>query len=222
MQRPEERVSEQFNIKSYLAARQLSYEVVHELAHSLAPGIWESEAHQLAKEIFARRGVTKLWHPTKIRFGINTLCTFREESAPGIRLGEGDLYYIDIGPVVENHEGDYGETFRCGGGSDALIESSREIFLLTEKAWREQQLTGEALYNIAQNHAQKRGYQLDRRSAGHRCGDFPHALFHKGKLLDFSASPQAGLWILEIHLTDQARERGAFFEDVLGWEDIRP
>jgi len=219
--RPEEQVSEAFNLKTYLEAREVSRQIVEELAHSLAPGMDEVEAHQLCKEILARHGVSKVWHPSKIRFGKNTLCTFREESAPGVRLGMGELYYVDLGPVVKGHEGDYGETYRCGGGSDPLIAASREIFKLTEKAWREKGLTGEELYKIADAAAKERGYKLDMRSAGHRCGDFPHAIFHKGGLNKFDTHPVPGLWILEIHLVDEARERAAFFEDVLGLEDLK-
>lgn len=221
MNRPEERVSEAFDLKTYLEAREASRQIVEELAHSLAPGMDEVEAHQLCKEILARHGVSKVWHPSKIRFGKNTLCTFREESAPGVRLGMGELYYVDLGPVVKGHEGDYGETYRCGGGSDPLITASRDIFKLTEKAWREKGLTGEELYNIADAAARERGYKLDKRSAGHRCGDFPHAIFHKGGLSQFNTQPVPGLWILEIHLVDEARERAAFFEDVLGLEDLK-
>src|SRR5690606_4308067 len=110
----------------------------------------EEEAHQLLKDILARRGITKLWHPSKIRFGVNTRCTFREESRAGVRLGMGDLFFVDIGPVFKDHEGDYGETFRCGGGSDPMIEATREIFKIAEKAWREQKLTGIDLYELAE------------------------------------------------------------------------
>ena len=219
--RPEEKVSDSFNLKEYLAARKEAVEITQEIALELAPGTSEDEAHALCKEVFARRGINKLWHPTKIRFGKNTLCTFREESAPGMRLGMGDIFFIDLGPVFAGHEGDYGETFRCGGGSDPLIEASKEIFALTEKAWKNQKLTGPELYEVASSAAQAKGYKLDRRSAGHRCGDFPHAIFHKGKLLDFDGTPVPGLWILEIHLLDTIRERGAFFEDVLGLEDLK-
>ncbi|MBY0516643.1 MAG: aminopeptidase P family protein [Bacteriovoracaceae bacterium] len=216
-----ENVGEKFNLEDYLKAREISKEITLELAHSLPPGSTEEEAHELLKTILARQGITKLWHPSKIRFGENTLCTFREESTPGQRLGMGDLFFVDIGPVFNLHEGDYGETFRCGGGSDPLIAASTDVFRETEKVWREQKLSGPKLYEFAQKSAQARGYKLDLRSGGHRCGDFPHALFHKGKLLDFSSVPTKGVWILEIHLRDEERNRGAFFEDILGLEDLK-
>ncbi len=220
MGRAEEQVSEAFDLKTYLRAREVTKTIVNELAMSLAPGTDEVEAHELCKSIFARHGVAKLWHPSKIRFGKNTLCTFKEVSEPNVRLGMGELFYVDLGPVVAGHEGDYGETYRCGGGSDPLISASREIFNVTEKAWREQGLTGEGLYKVATAAAKERGFKLDLRSDGHRCGDFPHAVFHKGGLGEFNTHPVPGLWILEIHLVDEARERAAFFEDVLGLQEL--
>jgi hypothetical protein len=219
--RSEEALGPDFNLSHYLEARQTSIDIVQEVAHALTPGITEVEAHELCKETFKRYGISKLWHPTKIRFGKNTLCTFREESAPGVRLGMGELFYLDIGPVVAGHEGDYGEGFRCGGGSDPLIAQSRELFNYTEQIWKSEKLTGPALYHRASTRAQEMGLYLDIRSGGHRLGDFPHAIHHKGKLIDFPTGPMPGVWILEIHLVDKERERAIFFEDVLGIEDLK-
>jgi Xaa-Pro aminopeptidase len=216
----EEKVSPHFNVSDYLLARRKTIEITQLLAGMIAPGMDEAEAHQLAKKIFADYGVTKLWHPSKIRFGKNTLKSFKEESDPGLRLGEGDLFFLDLGPVIAGHEGDYGETFRCGGGSDALIRASRDIFTLTEKVWREHGYTGKKLYDVATIAARERGYKLDMRSDGHRLGDFPHAVFHRGGLGEFAAKPVPGLWILEIHLADESRDCGAFFEDILGLSEL--
>lgn len=215
-----EQLGENFELSRYLHARSVSRDLVTEIGHQLVSGMSEQEAHELAQDVFRQRGITKFWHPTKIRFGKNTLCTFREESDPAVKLVLGDVYYIDIGPVVEGHEGDYGETFVCGSGSDPLISASRELFRFTQEHWRHDRLTGAELYDLASGRAREMELELDRRSAGHRCGDFPHALFHKGKLQDFEATPSAGLWVLEIHVVDPKRERAAFFEDILGVESL--
>lgn len=217
--RAEEGLGPQFNWRHYWEARKKAIAITQELAHSLAPGLYESEAHELLQQILKRHGIEKLWHPNKIRLGRNTLCTFRDPSPEDVRLNPGELFFVDIGPVVQGHEGDYGETFLCGGGSDPLIEATRKVFRHAEENWKKKGLTGVDLFQVASLKAQELGYKLDRRSAGHRCGDFPHALHHKGKLFDFSHTPSRGLWILEIHLIDETRERGAFFEDVLGGED---
>lgn len=215
-----EQLGENFELARYLHARSVSRDLVAEIGHQLVSGMTEPEAHVLAQDVFRARGITKLWHPTKIRFEKNTLCTFREESDPTVKLALGDLYFIDIGPVVEGHEGDYGETFVCGPGSDPLISAGRDLFRFTEECWRRDGLTGPELYDLASGRARELGFELDRRSAGHRCGDFPHALFHKGKLQDFPATPSPGLWVLEIHVVDPGRECAAFYEDILGAENL--
>ena len=50
-----------------------------------------------------------------LRFGVNTLNAYRVKSNPGVVLGEDDIYFIDIGPVWRDWEGDGGDTFATGG-----------------------------------------------------------------------------------------------------------
>lgn len=216
----EETVSQSFSVDQYLKCRQDTIDIARELAHRIVHGMRESEAHEILGEILRRKGITKLWHPSKIRFHKNTLCTFKEPSISDECIQIGDLFYVDIGPVLYEHEGDYGETFCCGGGTDPLITASYEVFKETEKKLKSERLTGKALYDYAFEVAKNLGFELDNRSGGHRGGDFPHAIFHKGKLMDFYKTPKSGLWILEIHLIDRKRERAAFFEDILGLEDL--
>jgi Xaa-Pro aminopeptidase len=214
--RPEEKLGASYDPALFRECRRTTIELCQQLAHSLAPGMTEDEAHVLFKELLAERGLSKVWHPTKIRFAQNTLCNFKDPGAPDLRLSEGELFFVDIGPVVLGHEGDYGETFRCGGGSDALIRASRDVFDETARAWKERRLTGPALYEVAQAAAARRGLELNLAMDGHRIGDFPHAVHHKGDLNSFPHTPVPGVWILEIHVVDRARQRAAFFEDVLG------
>lgn len=213
---PEETLGEKFDPALFAECRQVTIELTQQLGHSIAPGMTEEEAHLLFKKLLTERGLSKVWHPTKIRFAQNTLCSFKDPGTAGIRIEEGELFFVDIGPVVHGHEGDYAETFRCGGGSDSLIRASRDIFDETAMAWKEKKLTGPALYQVAKAAAEVRGLKLDMGSDGHRIGDFPHALHHKGDLNSFSQTPSPGVWILEIHVVDIARQRAAFFEDVLG------
>lgn len=217
---PEEALGAAFDLKRYLGGQRLTAQLCVDLAHSLTPGIYEEEAHELFKGLLQKYGIAKVWHPTKIRFGINTLCNFRDPGEPKQRLHEGELFFVDIGPLIDGHEGDYGETFRCGGGGDALISASKEVFKLTEKAWLERKLTGPALYQVAQARALERGFKLNLQMDGHRLGDFPHHVHFKGDLASFPHTPIPGLWVLEIHLIDEARRRGAFFEDILGREQM--
>jgi Xaa-Pro aminopeptidase len=218
--RPEEKLGAQYDPVLFARCREETIALAGVLAHSLAPGSTEDEAHALFKRLLTEQGISKVWHPTKIRFGQNTLCNFREPGEEGVRLSEGDLFFVDIGPVIHGHEGDYGETYRCGGGSDPLIRASRDVFDATEKAWRERGLTGGALYEVARAAAVERGFDLNMNMDGHRIGDFPHVLHHKGDLKDFDYVPAPGVWILEIHVVDRTRHRAAFFEDVLGVSEL--
>lgn len=215
-QHSEEALGAGFELARYLEGQRLTAQLCQELAHSLTPGVIEEEAHQLFKELLQKNGLGKVWHPTKIRFGVNTLCNFRDVGDPKIRLHEGELFFVDIGPIINGHEGDYGEAFRCGGGGDALISASREIFNLSEKAWLDQKLTGRELYQLAQQAATERGFKLNMNMDGHRLGDFPHHVHFQGDLGKFQHTPTPGLWVLEIHLIDEERQRAAFFEDILG------
>lgn len=218
---PFESLGPNFDLPSYKEAQAFTIQLTHQLAHSLAPGIYEEEAHTLFKQLLAKHNLSKVWHPTKIRFGQNTLCNFRDPGIPNQRLEEGELFFVDIGPIIEGHEGDYGETFRCGGGSDALIEASKKVFAMTQKAWKEQNLTGPALYEVASKAAEKLGLKLNMNMDGHRLGDFPHHVHFKGDLATFESIPVPGVWVLEIHVIDETRQRGAFFEDILGLDEMK-
>src|SRR3546814_9131023 len=57
---------------------------------------------------------SRLWHPVLIRIGANTVKTYRQASDPGVRLGEDDSYFIDLGLVFDGHEGDVGDTSVVG------------------------------------------------------------------------------------------------------------
>lgn len=219
---PFEALGPDFDLARYVEGQRLTAQICQELAHSLTPGVYEEEAHEMFKGLLKKHGLGKVWHPTKIRFGANTLCNFREPGLPDQRLHEGELFFVDIGPIIDGHEGDYGETYRCGGGGDALITASREVFKLTEEAWLTQKLTGPALYQVAIKATEARGLKLNMNMDGHRLGDFPHHVHYKGDLATFEGTPVPGVWVLEIHVIDHERQRAAFFEDILGLDQMVP
>jgi len=83
------------------------------------------------------------------------------------------------------------------------------------QVWREKKLSGIELYRKAQILADRKGYSLNTQMDGHRIGDFPHALYCQEGLAEVNLVPSPDLWVLEIHILDIKRARGAFFEDVL-------
>ena len=213
---PAENLGEQFNLDHYLRAQEKTRQVVLEFSKKLKPGMTEKEGKKLLEQTLDDSGMEKRWHPTKMRMGINTTKNFRDDSLDYI-LKDDDIFFVDIGPVYYNHEGDYGETFTIGNDPSLskLALASKEIFYTTQAVWKEKKLTGTELYEFATAEAMKKGLRLNSNMYGHRLGDFPHAVHSKAKLgaLDFNPAPN--LWVLEIHLIDDRNGLGSFFEDLL-------
>lgn len=200
-----------------LDARSRSWKALHAIAARIVPGMREAEAVVVAKDILDSHGMQRIWHPCIVRFGANTLKTFRERSAPGTVLGENDLFFVDLGPVFDGHEGDVGDTFVVGADPlmHACAQAARDLFDIVAARWRDGGCTGAGLYAFADEQARAMGWRLNHETKGHRVGDFPHAVHKAGNLGDFDAEPVPGLWILEIQIAHPDRPIGAFFEDLL-------
>ncbi len=177
----------------------------------------EEDANIMAKQALFDLGMEREWHPTRYRFGENTLKTFREHSNPNTVLQENDIYFIDIGPVFDGHEGDYGDTFVIGDDSDmkACAQAVKEVFGKVKHCWLTQHLSGKALYEYAEKTAQAMGYQLNLGVPGHRIGDFPHSIYKANRLATLDFTPGSALWILEIQIRHPTKPFGAFYEDLL-------
>lgn len=218
-----EKTGEKFNLETYLKARELCLNVVDRISKKIVAGMNEADGQQLIKNEFNNVGVTKFWHPSKFRIGSDTTKSFRELPTPEIRLNNGDLYFVDVGPIIEEHEADYGETFifqPWGGESDlaekvALRDASEKIWQEIAGLWKLGSLSGVELYRRAEQLALSLGFRLNPLMAGHRLGDFPHSLFSKEKLSAFTSSPSVNLWVLEIHIINDRLQSGSFFEDIL-------
>lgn len=211
-----ENTGEQFSLEDYLRAQEKTRQVVTSFAQKINPGMTEKDGRTLLEKMMDDSGLEKRWHPTKFRMGPNTTKNFRDNSED-YTLQADDIFFVDIGPVYYNHEGDFGETFTVGGDQRLkhLAQSAKAIFYTTQKVWREQKLTGQELYAFADNEAKKINLRLNSNMYGHRLGDFPHAVHSKEKLGNIDFSPAPTLWVLEIHLIDEELARGAFFEDIL-------
>ena len=207
----------QFDAGRMLAARERSWMALREIARRVTPGMTEPEAVALAGEVLADAGMQRIWHPSLIRFGANTLKTFRQRSVPDLRLGDRDIFFVDLGPVFDGHEGDVGDTFVLGDDPvmHACAAAARELFTQVAARWREGGQSGWTLYEFAIAQAEAMGWRLNHETKGHRVGDFPHAVHKAGNLGDFDAEPIPGLWVLEIQIAHPDKPIGAFFEDLL-------
>lgn len=219
-----ERVGPAFSLPLMQQAQQKAWLALQAIQQALKPGISEAAAVLLGKEILQAHGAQRLWHPVIIRFGVNTTKTYDEPSDRSISLAEDDIVFIDIGPVFEGHEADVGATFVLGQDEEKqrCADAAALIFQQVRQRWLDLGLTGEALYQYAEQLCSALGYQLNLAIKGHRLSDFPHKLYQGGNLGDFSGQPRPGVWVLEIQLKHPSLPYGAFYEDVLLETDFEP
>lgn len=215
--RNKQRVGIAFDMESMRHASQQSWLAVHQMAKAFTPGLLESEAVRIARGILKDVGMERIWHPIQVRFGANTLKTFRQKSDPGVVLGENDIYFIDIGPVFRGHEGDVGATFTTGDDPDQLAcaAAAKTLFDDVRGRWSRERLSGPALYDYAERRAREMGWRLNLGTQGHRVGDYPHSIHRGGTLAAFDSKPDDGIWVLEIQIAHPGKPFGAFYEDVL-------
>ncbi|MFS2197857.1 M24 family metallopeptidase [Pseudomonas sp. Pseusp3] len=212
-----EAVGERYELETMRHAQQMTWKAIDRIARVITPGMRESEAQLRGKEILAELGMDRIWHPLLVRFGANTLKTFKQRSDGDPELGADDIFFIDMGVVWQGHEGDAGATFTTGTDPEMLAcaAAAKELFNRVESFWRSERVSGVALYDFADAQAQAMGWKLHLDIKGHRVSDFPHAIYRGGDLGDLDHYPNTGLWILEIQITHPERPFGAFHEDLL-------
>jgi Xaa-Pro dipeptidase len=193
-------------------------------------GITESQLNEdiytLAKEMY---GITTYWHKRIVRAGKNTLLPYAE-NPPDLTIGEDDILFLDLGPVFEDWEADFGRTFVIG--SDPVkLKLKNDV----EQAFAEGKKHFHATPGIRSNEffayavslADKFGWEFGGPIAGHLIGHFPHERI-AGDKVTLYVHPESHLlmrsldengqkrhWILEIHFVDRERQIGGFFEELL-------
>lgn len=197
--------------------RRRTFDAIRRIGDLIRPGMTEEEGIALTRQVLREDGLLRGWHGINLRFGVNTICTFRDKSVPGTVLGEDDIFFIDIGPVWRDWEGDGGDTFTTGADPEMNLirRDVKEVFDAVAARWQGDRLTGEALYRVAVTEAERRGWQLNLEMTGHRISEFPHKAHYDGALIEQRFVPSSDLWILEIQLRHPTRPFGAFYEDLL-------
>lgn len=208
-------------------AVQLFKEIERDL---IRPGISEKtlsdEVHKLGAE---RCGVRTHWHKRVIRSGPNTLLPYAE-NPPDRMIEADDILFVDLGPVFEEWEADFGRTFVLGDDpvKKKLCDSLEPVWYAVKARYQKNpDMTGEELYAIAGEVAQQHGWEFGGPIAGHIVGSFPHERIPNDKISLYivkgSKEPMSRVdkngkrlhWILEIHLVDRTRQIGAFYERLL-------
>ena len=190
---------------------------IHAIAAACKPGMVEEDAVAMAKDLLAAGDMVRGWHDVYVRFGANTLKTFGAASDPGIVLKENDIFFIDIGPVWGEFEGDGGDTFTVGTAPDMAkcAADAKTLFHIVRKKWETTGMSGRELYEFATEEAKALGWELNLDLSGHRLSDFPHAAIYDGPMAEVDFKPSPLLWVLEIHIRHPTEGYGAFFEDML-------
>lgn len=214
-----EKTGTNFSHDALMNARKNTKEAISLIAGTIRPGMLEEDARQMAKETLERLGSHKGWHKVLIRFGLNTIKNFEDPSERGVRLGDDDIFFIDIGPVWGDTEGDGGQTFVVGASPDPDMkrcpEDCKRIFHVVRNQWLQSGMTGKELYDFAYKTAADLGWVLNMELTGHRLSDFPHSAYYDGTLAAVSIRPSPNLWVLEVQVRHPTKPIGGFFEDLL-------
>ena len=184
------------------------------------------DIYELAQRMY---GITRYWHKRIVRAGRNTLQPY-DENPPDLKVSDDDIVFLDLGPVFEDREADFGRTYVVG--SDPLklklCMDIEEAFATGKKYFHDHpDITSAELYRFAQTLAKQAGWEFGGPIAGHLIGQFPHERI-PGDMISLYAHPEnpirmrgqdaQGLdrhWILEIHFVDRFRQFGGFFEELL-------
>jgi Xaa-Pro aminopeptidase len=177
----------------------------------------EEDAKTAARATLRSLGMRRGWHHIIVRVGSNTTKSFMERSERGVVVRPDDLFFVDIGPIYGDIEGDAGDTFVVGDDPDhhRARRDVRAIWDLVRRRWLDEHATGQALYAFAAETAADLGWRLNLDLSGHRLGDYPHAAHYDGSMADVPDRLRAERWVLEIALAHPGRPFGAFYEDLL-------
>ena len=177
----------------------------------------------------ARFGVRRHWHKRIVRAGSNTLLGYHEES-PERRLEADDVVFLDLGPVFDTWEADFGRTYALGSDPDKhrLVSDIGVAFQRGKELYEKTPgLTTGQLYDFVAGLATTSGWEFGAPTAGHLIGHFPHERLPSDPkrfsirsgntqlLREPDAQGNPRHWILEIHFVDRTRQIGGFFEELL-------
>ena len=125
------------------------------IADRVKVGMAEEEAKEVARTILTSLGMRRGWHHIIVRCGPNTTKDFMERSEPGVVLEENDIFFVDIGPIFRDSEGDAGDTFVFGDDPDhhRAKRDVRAIWEDVRREWFDQHITGMDLYHFAEKAA---------------------------------------------------------------------
>jgi Xaa-Pro dipeptidase len=143
----------------------------------IRPGAAETEINESIYALAGRMyGITRYWHKRIVRAGPNTLAPY-DENPPNLTVAEDDIVFLDLGPVFEEWEADFGRTFVVGDDPTKrkLCRDIEEAFAKSKRYFQQHaDLTASDLYGYAKQLAEQAGWEYGGPIAGHLIGVFPH------------------------------------------------
>src|SRR5271168_1860855 len=128
----------------------------------ICPDVLESRINQdiydLAERMF---GISTYWHKRIVRAGSNTLAPY-DENPPDLIVGDDDIIFLDLGPVFEEWEADFGRTFVVGSDPVKLKlrDDIAKAFIQGKEYFkRNPDITAVELYRHAQKLARDFGWE---------------------------------------------------------------
>ncbi len=212
-----EGTGEKFSLTTLMEVRARTRRAVHLIADQVQSGMSEEQAKAIARDTLSQLGMRRGWHHIIVRCGANTTKDFMERSEPGVILGKDDIFFVDIGPIYGDTEGDAGDTFVLGENPEhhRAKRDVRTIWDTVRDHWFAQGSTGKELYDFAVQTTEGLGWKLNLDLSGHRLSDFPHSAHYDGPLAEVEFRPNPNLWVLEIAIAHPDGTFGAFYEDLL-------
>jgi Xaa-Pro dipeptidase len=215
-------------LDAQLKAQALFVEI--EAESLIRPGVAESEINESVYALAERMyGISRYWHKRIVRAGRNTLAPY-DENPPDLTVSEDDIVFLDLGPVFEEWEADFGRTYVVGNDplKRKLCRDIEEAFAKGKRHFEEHpDITAAELYGFAQHLAEQAGWEYGGPIAGHLIGVFPHEKIANDKI-SLYVHPKNHMrmrtpdtygrerhWIFEVHFVDRAREIGGFYEELL-------
>jgi Xaa-Pro dipeptidase len=157
--------SEETRAKQLLEAQTKAEALFNEIEARglIRPDITETglnaDIYALAKEMY---GITTYWHKRIVRAGRNTLLPY-DENPPDLNIGEDDILFLDLGPVFEEWEADFGRTFVLGADplKHKLREDVGQAFADGKKFFNETpSITSREFFNYIVSLAEKSGWEF--------------------------------------------------------------
>jgi Xaa-Pro dipeptidase len=223
---------EEVRVERLLDAQEKAAQLFDEIDRRamIRPGVGEQQLsgdiHDLAAEMF---GVTRHWHRRIVRAGENTLQPFREHP-PDRVIADDDIVFLDLGPIFEEWEADFGRTFVLSDDPDkkALRDALPRVWQAGRDYFNTHpDVTGAELFDFVVGVTHAEGFEFGNSIAGHLVGEFPHKKI-AGPGVEWYIMPGSDKpmrrtdpsgrlchWILEIHLVNRARGFGGFYEQLL-------